>query len=269
MGARHPAKWSAGVLAQLAVLLPDYLQPGALCLDPFAGVGLDQLAKAYPDGRWVGTELEAEWARQSAGTLVADALRLPLRRGSVAAIVSSYCYGNRMSDHHEAADLCKACGGAGTLGPAVYADVGDYGRTCPTCKGEGLSRRNTYRHALGWPLTDGNAGQMQWGDRYRLFHKAAIREQLRVVASRGLVVVNIANHLRTLTKGGPKVEQRVTEWTLSEWLAVGCTLVEVRNVQTRKQRQGANRHRTDGERILVLRAPIKPKEVARGHMQEL
>lgn len=246
------------MLDHLADLLPRHLEPGAELLDPFAGVGLAQLAKAWPDGRWVGTEMEPEWAEQAPGTIVADALRLPFPRARFAGIVSSYCYGNRMADAHDAADSCKACGGDGWLRDTTppYDQL-----VCKVCRGEGLSLRNTYRHALGRRPSEGSAAVMQWGDRYRGFHKMCMREQLRVIEGGGLVVVNIANHYRTLRKGAPPVEQRVVEWTLTEWLALGCTLIEVRHCATPKNRMGANGGlRTDGERILVMRAPAKPKE---------
>lgn len=215
----HPAKWSRAVLDTINELWQRYEVPGQI-LDPFAGVGLPQLREVVPvDSILIGVEIEEEWAAAS-GAWCGSALNLPWTDPMVDALVTSPCYGNRMADCHEAKDD---------------------------------SSRITYRHKLGRMPTEGSAGVLQWGQAYRTFHEQAWAEALRVLKSRALVAVNISNHIRH------DVEQRVTEWHLNAWLQLGATIEEVIKVPTPRMGFGANGDkRTDGERLLVLRAPAKP-----------
>jgi len=111
------------------------------------------------------------------------------------------CYGNRMADHHEAKDS---------------------------------SRRNTYRHALGRPLSEGNTGTLQWGEEYRESHRAIWTECRRVLKPDGLLVINIKDHIRK----GEVIA--VTDWHVETILSLGFTLVEHRRVEVRGNRQGEN-----------------------------
>ena len=156
--------------------------------DPFAGTGKIMLLKHWlPDARIYGGELEREWAAQTRGIIIADALRLPFADAAFAAIATSPAYGNRMADHHEAQDA---------------------------------SKRITYRHCLGRPLSAHNAGGLQWGDAYRAFHRAAWREVTRVLASNGRFVLNCKNHYR----GGQLM--RVTEFHLETLCDLGLRVRE-------------------------------------------
>jgi len=241
---RHPAKFSDSILMQIALVLDELADNGRLpeggrILDPFAGIGkVHKLA----DRGWStkGVELEPEWAEQDPRTVVGDARSLPWADHYFDAVVTSPCYGNRMADHHDAKDPCSNCQGA------RHDDDGD----CRACGGSGLSKRNTYRHALGRELTPGSGAGLQWGSAYRALHEQAWREAVRVVKPDGFLVVNVSNHIR----GGE--EQRVVEWHLNTLLLLGCFLWEVLRVSTPRLGFGANGDaRVDGENIIVVRTP--------------
>ena len=162
----HPAKYADVVLAEIASLLAAESDGQRLkVLDPFAGVGrIHEL-----DHDTVGVEIEKEWAAAHRATLVGDATSLPFLDQSFDAIVTSPCYGNRMADHHEA---------------------------------RGASRRHTYRHALGRPLSPNSAGALQWGEQYRQFHRLAWQEAYRTLRPRGLCVV-VVSDISDPSKGSP------------------------------------------------------------------
>ena len=105
------------------------------------------------------------------------------------------CYGNRMADHHEARDS---------------------------------SRRITYRHTLGRPLSPNNAGAMQWGDSYRALHLAVWREALRVPRSGGLALVNVRDHIRR------RALMPVVLWHRSALAGLGFAIEDVEAVTTRR-----------------------------------
>lgn len=241
---RHPAKFSDAILSEIDVILDDLVRSGALVqgasiLDPFAGIGKVHGLRRI-GFETIGVEIEPEWAEQHPGTLVGDATALEFEDGFFDAVVTSPCYGNRMADSHEARDLCKACK------DRPVHEV----RDCSMCGGLGLSKRNTYRHALGRPLSDGSAGGLQWGASYRNLHERAWREGVRVVRPGGFLIVNISNHIRD------GEEQRVVEWHLNTLLLIGCFLHEVRRVATPRLGFGANGDaRVDGESIIVVRTP--------------
>lgn len=253
----HPAKWSAAVLDVLAEMVgteAEYQDRRLRVLDPFAGVGRERLADALGTAAVydvVGVELQPEWGDSI--TVQGDATDLPAEwSGRFDAVVTSPCYGNRLADHHDAKDPCKACNGKGYVDPESHPQAPV---TCTTCKGTQLSWRNTYAHALrrqGGDLVTGSAAGMQWGRAYRELHKDAIMEMLRCTAEGGLVVVNMSNHVRD------GVEQMVVEWWVNELLVRGCGLVEVRRVRTPRQGFGANGDtRVDGEVVIAARAPVE------------
>lgn len=226
----HPAKFSEPILDKIVEFLDDWGWPARI-LDPFAGTGrvhqLPEVAvrSAYPELKpdetfTVGVELEPEWAATTPGTIVANTLRLPFPAGAFDGMVTSPCYGNRLADHHNAQDG---------------------------------SRRYSYRHVLGRPLHEDNSGQMQWGDRYREFHRQAWNECLRVLRPDSIIVLNTSNHVR----GGE--EQYVTEFHLQHFLDHGCAVLDLDVVNTRRLRHGANRDvRPRYENVFALRyvAPV-------------
>ena len=252
----HPAKFSKPVLEQIQEIIHmedrRLLHPLHI-FDPFAGTGLVHgLASECGVHSW-GVEIEPEWAACHERTIVGNALRLPFATDSMDGLVTSPCYGNRMADHHQASDLCSKCKGRGWFL--------ELERPCPTCKGVGMSRRNTYTHRLQAALRDPsrqlhpeNSGTVPWGKRYRHFHELAYREAARCIRPGGFAVVNISNHLET--SNGVTVEHRVAEWTMNQWLLMGVHLAGAWPVVTSRNGEGANRDaRTAFELVYLFHLP--------------
>ena len=252
----HPAKFSPLILERMQTIIDAEdlraMRPLQI-FDPFAGTGrVHDLASVNGLHTW-GVEIEPEWAGCHPRTIVGNALRLPFADRSMDGLVTSPCYGNRMADSHQAADECKACAGRGW--------IGDPDTECGTCKGYGLSRRNTYTHRLQSStrnpdrvLHDDNSGAMRWGKRYRRFHELAYREALRCIRPGGFAAVNISNHVET--SNGVSVEHHVAEWTINAWTLLGVTLAGAWPIETRRNGQGANRdRRTEFELVVLFRIP--------------
>jgi len=213
---RHPARYSDAILRTIAPYVADY----PVILDPFAGTGrVHELRRVAGVEHTIGVELEAEWAAMHPDTIHGDALQLPelVGVGTVDAIVTSPAYGNRMADHHEARDG---------------------------------SRRNTYRHALGRQLTDGNAGAMQWGTEYREFHWIVWALAVLALRDGGRFVLNVKNHIRA------GVEQPVAEWHRDVLERIGMVLVASERIPTRGLAMGRNAElRTPCEMVYVFDKP--------------
>ena len=215
----HPATYSKGMIDKFRDLLIGELGPSDpahphVVLDPFAGVGT--IHQLRPEYATVGVELEPEWAQESPYTYIGDSTDLPGHWGDFFdAVATSPTYGNRMADHHDAKDG---------------------------------SKRHTYRHTLGRPLTKGNTGGMQWGDEYKNVHMRVWREVARVLRPGGVFILNVSDHIR---KG--EVVQ-VAEWHRSVICVMGFTLVSTIQMPTPRQRHGANGHlRVDHEVIYTFR----------------
>lgn len=125
-------------------------------------------------------DLEMEWARLAG--LRANALSLPFAKDTFDAICVSPVYGNRMSD--------KTPG------------------------------RVSYTAYKGAPLHEDNSGQMQWGEKYRQFHKSAWQECHRVLKSGGRFVLNIKDHIRNKTR------QYVTVWHINALYEIGFDFLD-------------------------------------------
>lgn len=209
---KHPAKFSDAIVPVLTDALLATVGAGARVLDPFAGVG--GVHRLFPTFETVGIEIEPEWAGAHERTIVGNALALPFDAETFDAVVTSPTYGNRMADHHEARDG---------------------------------SKRMTYRHTLGRPLSAENSGAMQWGPAYRSFHETAWAEAHRVLKPRGVLVLNVSNHVR---KG---VEQQVVEWHAEHLVtALGMTLLDTVQVPTPRMRFGANRGARVGAEFVMV-----------------
>lgn len=271
----HPAKFSPPILDAIRAVVAQvgaggpYLTGPTKVLDPFAGVGLIHTLDDLADVETWGVELEPEWAACHPRTIVADSRRLPFPDAQFDIVASSPSYGNRMADHHDAADPCSTCAGSGCVVPGCTGgdSIADYHRStvpapvdehrpCPKCKGTGLSRRNTYRHRLGRPLSPGSGSSMHFTtDAYKRLHLAVLADSHRVLSRYGLLVWNVSNH----ESGG--VEHRVVEWYLDQLLhQTGprgwplWRLEALHPVATRRNRFGANAdRRVDQEFVLVLR----------------
>lgn len=208
----HPSKFSDPVLDCISAMLASNVDYRPLVLDPFAGTGkVHQLSEV----RCVGVEIEPEWATMHSKNIIANALQLPFPDDVFEGLITSPSYGNRLADSHDAKDG---------------------------------SRRHSYTHTLGRKLHPGNSGQLQWGDKYRIFHEWAWSECLRVLLPGAFVIINVSNHIR----GG--VEQLVTEWHLSWFLRHGCSVVDLDRVATKRLREGANfQARVEHENVFQLR----------------
>lgn len=286
---RHPAPFPKYILDRLGLWLSAERRTVGKplrILDPMAGIGrIHDLPRRL--GETVGVELEPEWAHARKATIVGDATALPDDWAhTFDAVVTSPVYGNRMSDHHEAKDACFKCQGTGAewtedgcgdapflcpdchsveclcggIGKAMKAHIGRCARCrarrCDGCGGTGLSRRYTYRHALGRLPSPGSSAVMHWpSSDYRTLHKAAWAEAHRVLCRGGLALINVKNHLRTVND--EKVEQLVAEWHVQTLQEVGFQIKAVDSVPapTHRDFYGANAsERVANEQIIVGRA---------------
>lgn len=260
----HPAKFSAPILDAILHTLRTYVPVSPLfpprILDPFAGVGTIHQLRAHGYDT-VGIELEADWAAASEHTTQGDATRLPFSTETFDAVATSPCYGNRMADAYDGSrDRCTACSGTGSTefaGAPVRLAAAVVIEECPACAGTGLkpSTRYTYRIALGHELAHGSAAGMQWGVNYRELHRAAWAEAHRVLRPRGMLLINISDHIRN---GDP---QGVDLWHAATAAMTGFRLLEAIPIRTKRSKNGANRDaRTLCEWLLVFRKlPGGPK----------
>lgn len=196
---------------ELIPIFKKLLRDRGRVLDCFAGTG--KLRDIRPDA--VLVEIEPEWAKMC-GAVMCDVRSMPTEwENTFDAICTSPTYGNRMADHHNAKD-------------------GSY--------------RRTYKHCLGRDLSDGNSGSLQWGEAYKIFHEQAWRACHKVLKFRGILILNISDHIR---KG--KVIP-VTKWHIDTLEHdAGFHLLEHHKVKTRRFRNGENsKSRVEYESILVF-----------------
>jgi hypothetical protein len=239
---KHPAKYSKAVMnaimrecEKLALAHPEKLDWHVL--DPFAGIGgifeLHRIEGGFDAGslryRITAIELEDEWAvqgylherfRDLDHVLAMDFFDFaehPANHEAFDLVVTSCTYGNRMADHHEAKDD---------------------------------SKRNTYRHTLGRPLSEGSSAAMQWGDEYREFHRNAWSAVFDLIEPGGYFILNVKDHIR---KG---VKQPVVAWHKAYVRTCGFNLKRTVEVGVRGNRQGENGDvRVDGESVFVFQKP--------------
>lgn len=260
MGARNPAPFNDEVLAAVNALLLDRLPRGRTILDPFAGSG--RIHDLRPYWRTYGVELEPEWVVHEP-TAIGSVLELPqvLRSNRFPkrydAIVTSPTFGNRMADHHDARERCKACSGTGQL-VAPGSSLGSSTRVvfvdCRKCAGKGYReyKRITYKHQLGRDLTPGNSGEMQWGVRYREFHEQAWTIVVDVLDEGGWFVLDISDHYRDDTR------QLVSSFHVATLCALGLTPWAFTTIPVPRMGFGANRSmRTEGHLVALFRKAHK------------
>lgn len=229
---KHPAPFSQVVLDEIAgVIFDEHIRKmnkgesaKVKILDPFAGIGkIHTLSEGNKYVATVGVELEPEWANQHPLTEVGDALNLRFRKNSFDVIATSPAYGNRMADHHNAKDG---------------------------------SDRRSYKHYLGREPSEGSSSVLYWGDAYRDLHAKFLAEASRVLKPDGLFVLNISNHKKTLKRGEPAVEQRVSEWFMGVFLSMGYKLEHVVPIKTPRYKYGQNSEtRTEHEFVICMRKP--------------
>lgn len=210
-GLSHPARYSDALLPIFAELLAGHRR----VLDPFAGTG--RINELRPEFETTGVELEPEWVALSQHTVEGNALALQFADASFDAICTSPTYGNRLADHHAAAD------------PHL---------------------RRSYTFDLGRPLHPDNSGGLQWGRRYRDLHVRAWAEVVRVLRPGGVVVLNTKDHTRK------KARQAVSAWHVRTLIdGLGFAFVDCVAVNTPHLKQGANGDERWAETVWLLRKP--------------
>lgn len=215
MTAPHPAKYSKPILELL-----DRVVPAGWILDPFAGVGrCFALERTGRDWRKViGIEIEKEWITNHPHHRLGDATHLNAWFGPEVfdSVCTSPVYGNRLSDHHEAKDE---------------------------------SLRHTYRHYLGRPLSDNNAGQVYaWSPTYWDLHSKVWSHCWTVLKPEGMLFLNTKNFVRK----GEIVD--VTGGHRELLKTLGYAYICEYFVECPGQRHGANRDlRVTHENVSVYR----------------
>lgn len=259
----HPAKFSDGILDVAAHMLRDWFELSEqsaplLILDPFAGTGRIHNLAENPDWDTWGVEIEPEWAALHDRTFHGSALDLSKAiqgpwdgqvGASFDAVVTSPCYGNRMADQY-LGERCPDCGclcdAEDIAGDGGGQDHRERVHPCDTCGSTGRqpSRRASYAISLGRPVSQGSAGSLQWGKAYKVFHRRAWAEAVRVVRPGGLIVVNMKNHPR---KG--RVVNAI-QWHKGALLSLGCSLRYEVSVSTPGW-IGSNRDQIPDEEVVM------------------
>lgn len=219
MKIKHPAQYSKAIAAEIAHVL-DFEDVRGLVLDPFAGPGQSLVQFVASRRRVLGIEIEQAWVDAGNELLhgiptcdielrQGDACNTKLRSKSVAAVVTSPVYGNRMSDHHDAADG---------------------------------SRRRSYTHDLRTMLDNtnaklaaNNAGTMKCtSSEYQELHRAAWREMFRVTKPGGLLLLNVSDFIER----GNVVH--AATWHLNVVQACGWRWENATPIVTPRMRYGEN-----------------------------
>jgi tRNA G10 N-methylase Trm11 len=208
--ATHPAPFSKRLYQTIA----SEITRSRIVLDPFAGIGRIHEIGEIAGVPTVGVEIEPEWARAHPRTICANSLNLPFADAIFDCIATSPVYGNRMSDHYRPKDS---------------------------------SHRRTYRTDLGRDLHPNNSGRLQWGEKYRDFHRQAWKESVRVLEPSGRFILNVSDHYRI------GALQPVTAWHIEALEALGLRLTYHHKVRTQRYKEGSNRRlRADHESVLVF-----------------
>lgn len=209
----HPARYTPALLVEMAKMLDGCTR----VLDPFGGTGgIFLLEHWMPNTEFTAVEIEPEWAKLHPKTELGNALYLRFGDDSFDGICTSPAHGNRMADHDK-----------GTI------DAGP-------------GNRNTYASHMGRMLHEDNGGLLQWGDKYREFHRRAWAEATRVLDPGGKFVLNIKDHIR-----GGEV-QHVTDWHIETIVGLEYDMIEHVHVETPSLRYGQNSDLRVGYESLIL-----------------
>ena len=208
----HPAVMNAAILESCKSFLPF---EGCTVLDPFAGTG--STAKGLPEYQVTGVEIEHEWAEQHPSTICGDSLKIVPTLGMFDAILTSPCYGNRMADDFNASDG---------------------------------SKRLTYRHRLGRPLSEGTASNLHFGRknrRYEELHEKIWTCCVSHLKSEGRFILNCKDFI---ARGKVKP---VTQWHIDFLKSLKLKVVEEVKIPVRGMRFGANSEkRISYERVICF-----------------
>lgn len=210
----HPAKFSEGIVETMAQLLFD--RPGCV-FDPFAGTG--RLRELEALGPWCvhTVEYEPEWAMHDPLTWLGDARDLPFENERFPVVATSPTYGNGLGQR----------------------------RHYPNERGKG--KRYAYPDHLRRDLTEGNTGAVRWGKKYRQLHWPAWREQVRILAQGGRLLLNFRDSLKK------DILQPISGWHVKTLCEFGLTFVGAAAVGTSGMRAGkGNNPLGSGEVIFVF-----------------
>ena len=214
-GVSHPARYSAAILERFEKVINQVCNVTAdrvKVLDPFAGTG--RIHELPFDT--TGVELEPEWGQLVAeGNIIGDAADMPFDDHAFDVVATSPTYGNRLADHHDAADA---------------------------------HLRRSYTHDLGRSLTDGNTGEMQWGALYQAAHVDIWTEVRRVMKPYGWLLLNIKDHIRN------GEQQPVSHWHTAALVELGFTFWPgySAGVTTQHMRQGSNSEQRAGQELVLV-----------------
>lgn len=214
-GVSHPARYSAAILERFEKVIDEVCNLGTdhiKVLDPFAGTG--KIHELPFDT--TGVELEPEWGQLVAeGNIIGDAAAMPFDDHSFDVVATSPTYGNRLADHHEAAD------------PHL---------------------RRSYTHDLGRRLTPGNTGEIAWGPKYEEAHTVIWAEVRRVLKPFGWLLLNIKDHI----KDGE--QQPVSHWHTAALVGLGFTFWPgySSGVTTQHLRVGSNSEQRAGQELVLV-----------------
>lgn len=203
---QHPAKYNKKLIPHIERMLGGC---GMKILDPFAGTGY--IFNQLPQHNWYGLEIEPEWAILHPKIVCGNALLMNFDQ-EFDACVTSPCYGNRMADHHEAKDG---------------------------------SRRTTYRHYLGRPLSVYNSGSWPWGGSYCLFHGLVWTAVYEALKPSGILILNIKDHIRK----GQHI--KVTDWHIETLVRIGFLMVDHEKIPLRGNGFGKNGNVRVGHESLI------------------
>lgn len=187
-------------------------------LDPFAGVGTTSLL--LPEHDVVGIEIEKEWAEQNPNTIHGDCKKVIPTLGQFDIVLTSPAYGNRMADDFIAKDT---------------------------------SRRMTYRHSLGRPLTAGTSSNLHFGrknSRYEDLHTEVWSKCVDCLKHGGLFILNCKDFISM----GKLME--VTSWHVDHLTSLGLVQTGWKKVKSSGVRFGSNHNiRVDQEDVVCLKKP--------------
>ena len=230
----HPAQYSTSVVEQMVKRLDEHDVRGTV-LDPFAGPGQSLVHFCAPRRKVLGIEIQPEWVDVGNGLLaeteesgvelrVGDATKTKLRKNSIAAVVTSPCYGNRFADAHMAAD------------PSIRRS---YTHDLRTMTGDNERQ-----------LAEGSAGTLRFGNpAYKSLHFDAYREMFRVLKPGAPMLLNVSDFFNN--------RERVAAcaWHVAAMTSVGFWWVWSAAIETPRLRFGANRERVECEWLFEFRKP--------------
>lgn len=234
----HPAKWSDSILDKIAewIRMEPSLSKNLAILDPCGGVGkIGALRQRLPDHklRITSNDIEPGWAKQGTAwgcdhlTWLDASISRPEWMDRFDLVITSFTYGNRMSDHHKAKDG---------------------------------SKRFSYFHCYGVDLSHRNTGLYKASqDDYWLLHEEILATIVLSLRPGGRFILNMSDHIKTRKVGGEKIKevQRVSARMAALAMANCFVMEDWIQVATPRLKQGQNHaNRMDHENIFIFRKDL-------------